>query len=363
MLALTEHLAGRGFTIDFVTRSGPGPLDATARALGATVRHLGEASSSGTPALRRYGRLMARNGRWISTARRQRYDIVDAWLHPADSVAALTSPITGIPVVMSARLGRSPRTSLGPASRLLDAAVFRLTDAVVANADITAADARLQGVPASKVHVIRGGVRPAPAFSPLERQAHRAALGVMDDELVIGCVGNFRSMKRQDLLIAAFARLLPAHPRARLVLVGDGDLRPRIEAQVRDLGLAERVVLFGTATDLPPIYDAFDLFVQSSNSEGLPNVLLEASSARLPIVATDAGGTREVIRDGETGLLVPVDDLDALAAAMQRAIADADLRARLASNARDLMTQEYGMDRFVREYRALYRELLAARER
>ena len=119
--------------------------------------------------------------------------------------------------------------------------------------------------------------------------------------------------------------------------------------------------LFGTATDLPPLYDAFDLFVQASDSEGLPNVLLEASSVGLPIVATDAGGTREVIRDGETGLLVPIDDMEGLAGAMHRAIPDIDLRRRLGSAARDLIVREYGMDRFLREYSDLYRQLLAAK--
>jgi glycosyltransferase involved in cell wall biosynthesis len=360
MLALAEHLAGHGFSVDFVCRSGAGPLDGVARAAGATVRHLGPASTSETPVHQRLGRLVGRNAHWIRTARRRDYDIVDAWLHPADSVAALTRPLTGIPVVMSARLGRSSRMG-GPVTRILDAAVFRLTDAVVANADLTAADARQQGVPAGKVHIVRGGVRVMPRSSAPERRAHRAALGVGDDEFVIGCVGNFRTMKRQDLLIAAFAAILPAVPRARLVLVGDGELRPRIEAQVRELGLAGRVILFGTATDLPPLYEAFDLFVQASNSEGLPNVLLEASAAGLPIVATDAGGTGEVIRDGQTGLLVPIDDLPALSAAIGRAAQDADLRTRLAAAARDLITREYGMDRFFSEYADLYRALLWAR--
>ena len=361
MLALSEHLTKHGFEVDFVTRSGPGMLDDQARAAGASVRHIGISSSARTPAHERLARLIGRNARWITTARRERYDIVDAWLHPADSIAALTRHLTGVHIVMSARLGRSPRMRIGPATQLLESTVFRLTDAVVANAEITAADAKHQGVPARKVHVIRGGVRPAPDFSPAERFAQRAALGLKEGEFLVGCVGNFRRMKRQDLVIRAFAALLPVHPGLRLVLVGDGELRPEIEDQVRDLGLDDRVILFGTATDLAPLYDAFELFVQASNSEGLPNVLLEASSAGLPIVATAAGGTGEVIRDGETGLLVPIDDLDSLAGAMHRAIADADLRRRLGLAARSLIKREYGMDRFCLEYAELYRELLSAK--
>ena len=181
-----------------------------------------------------------------------------------------------------------------------------------------------------------------------------------EDEFLVGCVGNFRSMKRQDLVIGAFARLLPVHPGLRLVLVGDGELRPEIERQVRDLGLGDRVIVFGTATDLPPLYDSFDLFVQASNSEGLPNVLLEASSAGLPIVATAAGGTGGSSATARRGCSSPSTTWRAWHA-MHRAIADASLRRRLGSAARSVIEREYGMDRFCREYAGLYRELLAAK--
>ena len=168
-------------------------------------------------------------------------------------------------------------------------------------------------------------------------------------------------MKRQDLLIDAFARLLPQHPGLRLVLVGDGDLRPRIEQQIELLGLDDRVWLTGIASELPRLYHAFDLFVQASNSEGLPNVLLEASAAALPMVATAAGGSDEVVHDGQTGLLVPIDDLDALTSAIHRAITDSDLRRVIGAAARELIEREYGMERFVHEYADLYRQQLSAK--
>ena len=145
------------------------------------------------------------------------------------------------------------------------------------------------------------------------------------------------------------------------MLVGDGDLRPQIEQQIDLLGIGDRVVLAGRATELWPYYDSFDVFVQASNSEGLPNVLLEAAASRLPIVATAAGGTGEVIRDGETGLLVPIDDADRLEAALDRAIRDEELRRSLGAAARDLIERDYGMERFGREYADLYRELVHAK--
>jgi glycosyltransferase involved in cell wall biosynthesis len=292
-------------------------------------------------------------------ARKERYDIVDSWMHPADYVAALSRPITRTPVVMAARIDQLPRIRMGPATPMLKAAVHRATDVVVANADIAARDAVRHGVPPDKVRIIRGGVKTPRAFSADERRTLRASIGITDEHFLVGCVGTFRPMKRQDLLIDAFSRLLADRPELRLVLVGDGDLRPKIEAQVDRLGLGESVILFGTGTDMPPLYDAFDLFVQASNSEALPNVLLEASAAGLPIVATAAGGSGEVIHDGETGLLVPIDDVEQLTVAIDTALADAGLRRRLGVAARELVERDYGMDRFMREYRDLYLELLA----
>jgi glycosyltransferase involved in cell wall biosynthesis len=362
MIALAGHLTKQGFRVEFVTRAGSGPLDAEARSAGATVRQIGELSSPETPPVTLYARRVAKNARWVVAAWRQRYDIVDAWLQPADVVAALTRPLTRIPVLMSARLGKTPTMRLGPATGLYRSTVHRLIDVVVANSELMAADAVQDGVPPERVRIIRGGVALPRRFSQEERRAQRAALGADDGSLLVGNVANFRSMKRQDLLIDAVARLLPRHGDIRLVLVGDGDLRPQIEQRIARLGLEDRVTLFGTASDLPPLYDAFDLFVQASNSEGLPNVLLEASAASLPIVATAAGGSGEVIRDGETGLLVPVDDGDRLEAAMERAILDRDLRQRMGAGARRLIERDYGMDRFFREYADLYVEQLVARK-
>ena len=359
MVALAQRLVARGFSIDFVARAGPGDLDERAHAAGAVIHPIGSPSSADSSILVWRYRQLGTYARWIRTARRQQYDIVDAWLHPDDVVAAMTRRLAGTPVVMSARLGRSARRRIGPSTRLFEWIVHRQIDVVVANAEITAADAiHNQRVPAERVRIIRGGVELVDASGPEDRRTQRAILGAGDEHILIGCVGNFRTMKRQDLLIDAFARLVVDHPNLRLALIGDGELRPQIERQILGLGLAGHVRLHGTATDLPPIYSALDLFVQASNSEGLPNVLLEAASSTLAIVATDAGGSREVIHDGETGLLVPIDDIDALASAIRIAVEDAMLRRRLAAAARTLIEREYGMDRFAREYEDLYREQL-----
>ncbi len=182
-----------------------------------------------------------------------------------------------------------------------------------------------------------------------------------DDDFVIGCVGNYRDIKRHALLVDAFAVLAAERADLRLVLVGEGDMRPSLERQVRALGLEDRVRLHGTELKPRPMYGAFDVVVQSSMSEGLPNVLLEAAAAGRPIVATAAGGSGEIVIDGETGLLIPVEDREALIRGLRRMVEDAELRRRTGAAARRHVDERFGMGRYVREWGDLYEELAASK--
>ena len=169
-------------------------------------------------------------------------------------------------------------------------------------------------------------------------------------------------MKRHDLLLEAFAAIADARQAMRLVLVGDGPLRPALERKVRDLGLETRVRLHGSELEPEPLYAAFDIAVQASSREGLPNALLEAGAAGLPMVATAAGGSGEIVLDGRTGLLIPVDDGAALAGGLHRLASDPGLRERLGHAAREHVATTFGMDRFVAEFARLYEDEAASRK-
>ena len=211
------------------------------------------------------------------------------------------------------------------------------------------------------MRIIRNGVELIAPMDADHRAAKRLELGTAADQLLVGCVANYLLVKRHDLLIDAFSRISEAAPGARLVLVGEGPMRPAMEAQVKTLGLQDRVRLLGSVADPTSMLGAFDVAVQASRSEGLPNVLLEAAAAARPIVATAAGGSGEIVRDGQTGLLVPVDDGDALASALLRLLRDADLRESLGPAARERVATAFGMGRFVAEFATLYQELARAR--
>jgi glycosyltransferase involved in cell wall biosynthesis len=190
-----------------------------------------------------------------------------------------------------------------------------------------------------------------------EREAIRAGWGFGPDTVIVGSVANYKPRKGLEMLLRVAATLRPTIPELRLVLVGEGTLRPVLEAMIADLGLSEIVRLHGREPDARRLYGAFDIVAHASESEGLPNVLLEAAAAGRAIVATAAGGSAEVVMAGESGLLVPVGDEDGFAREMLRLVEDPALRERLGAAARERAATVFGMDRFVAQTAALYEEL------
>jgi glycosyltransferase involved in cell wall biosynthesis len=155
---------------------------------------------------------------------------------------------------------------------------------------------------------------------PAVSAAARAELGIAADDIVVGAVGRLEGEKRFDLLIAAVAALRRRYPRLRLMLAGDGSWRPRLEALAAEHGIQDRCALLGYRTDVARVCQAFDVFAQSSDDEGTSNALLEAMALEIPVVATDVGGTRELVTDGIHALLVRPGDVESLARALDRTL-------------------------------------------
>jgi glycosyltransferase involved in cell wall biosynthesis len=363
MLALAERLPKDRFEVEFIALSGAGDYDDRARAAGIPINGLGTIPPPDVSRAERAVRRAIKTWRYMTIARRARYDIVDAWLYPADILAALVRPFTRTPIVVAGRrnLGDSGGRT-GRIDRRMEAYAARRIDAIVANsAAVATAVLSREQVDQSKLRVIRNGVELADPLPQDARAAKRRSLGIADDAVLIGCVANYRPVKQLEFLVDAFATVAATNPNARLLLVGEGEMRGPLERQIRSLGLDTVAKLHGADLNPRELIGSLDLVVQSSGSEGLPNALLEAAAAGRPIVATAAGGTGEIVIDGETGLLVPTNDRAALATAMGRAVQDPGLRSRLGSAARQHVATTFGMDRFVAEFAALYEELAEAR--
>jgi len=148
------------------------------------------------------------------------------------------------------------------------------------------------------------------------------------------------------------------HPEVVLVVVGEGDLRDELEAYTAELGLTDQVVFTGFIDDPRAALAGFDLFALSSLHEGLPTVVIEAMASGVPVVATDVGGTGEIVTDGDDGILVPAGDPDALAGAISELVHDVERRKEMGRRASESVRRRFDIARRVHEMEAAYDELL-----
>lgn len=187
--------------------------------------------------------------------------------------------------------------------------------------------------------------------------SERARLGLAADHIVIGSVGRLERQKRFDLLLDAFAALRVNDSRLRLLIIGDGSLRAALEKQREALGLAESVIFTGHVTDVRPLHHAMDLFVQSSDYEGTPNSVLEAMAMETPLVATEAGGTAELVQDGLHGRIIPVGSAAALISSIMAALQAPDEMRRMADAARRRVEGELSFESRCRRLEDIYEEV------
>ena len=218
-------------------------------------------------------------------------------------------------------------------------------------------------VPAARSATVLNGI-PVERFgsSGERRAAARRRLQLADDDLVLGCVGRLVGLKNHAQLIRCLPRLLPRHPRARLVLIGDGPLSAELRAQVDAARLGDRVVMAGAQANVAELLPAFDVFVLPSLTEGISIALLEACASGLAVVASAVGGNVEIIRDGENGRLVGLGDDAALEDALDALLDDGELRARLGRAAATWVASHASIEVMREAYERFYAEARCSRK-
>jgi glycosyltransferase involved in cell wall biosynthesis len=215
------------------------------------------------------------------------------------------------------------------------------------------------GAPPDRVRTLLNGIDPAAFRRRREDEpAAKARFGFPSDAFVLGAVGRLEPQKRFDLLLDEFADIARRASRLRLLIAGEGSARHALEEHIASLGLGGRCLLAGQQADIVGVHHALDLFVQSSEYEGTPNVVLEAMALETPIVATDVGGTSELCEDGVHGLIVPSRDMPALAKAIETLIGDTDRRGALVSAARKRVERDLSFERRVKALDDIYQTLM-----
>ena len=234
--------------------------------------------------------------------------------------------------------------------RTIERALGLITDRVLVLSPRQQADigARYKVVPAHRISIVPLGLELGPLLA-LEKRGDPAG-----GRLVFGFVGRMVPVKNLPMLLEAFAAVHRTLPAVRLLLVGDGDERPRLEAQAARQGLRQHVDFAGWRGDLAAVYREMDALVLTSVNEGTPVAVIEAMAAGLPVIATDVGGVADVVQHGATGLLVPSGDSARLAASMIDLATRSEERHRLGRAARESVRERYSSDRLVSDVAALY---------
>jgi glycosyltransferase involved in cell wall biosynthesis len=237
-------------------------------------------------------------------------------------------------------------------------AIHRLSHRILVNSDairekIVASDE----AQAEKIIVIKNGVA-AVKTATQPRDGLLRELDLPSDVKLVGMIARLQEVKGHRFFVEAAATVLRSGIDAHILIVGEGPLRSEIEKQLADLGITDRVHLLGDRADASQLVSGLDLLVLASLHEGLPNAVMEAMVAGVPVVATAVGGAKELVRDGDTGYLAPPADSAALAERMLFALGDEANRTRITDAARGHIEASFGMQRMVESVEKLYDEVL-----
>ncbi|HEX6800279.1 MAG TPA: glycosyltransferase family 4 protein [Ktedonobacterales bacterium] len=354
--ALSERFPAHGVSVRIITRRLAGPdYPPFSTVAGAEVYRIRNAGGyAGRSLSYTIGAL------WLLWRRRRDVDVLHAHelLSPA-TTAVLAKLMVRRPVVVKVlRGGSDGDVSVLRSKRLGSfrlALLRRLVDRFICINGEIADELLAAGVPQEHLIAIPNGVD-SKRFTPAtaaERLAARHMLGIADKQVVM-FAGRLAPEKGLDILADAWSQVLLAHPNAQLAVLGTGPMADQLARRALP-GLR----LFGVREDMARCLQAADVFVLPSAAEGLSNALLEAMSSGLTCVATEVGAAGKLLGDDERGLLVPPGNAAALAAALNRALADDALRTRLGTCARAHVVAHYSLDSVTRRLRALYDDVIA----
>jgi glycosyltransferase involved in cell wall biosynthesis len=279
------------------------------------------------------------------------------------AVASFVSKVTGIPFVCNVQ-GVGTRTGQFVVDSLaecydwtIERFIFRNAKKIILLSKSLNSRTRKLGVADGKVVVIPSGVD-CTRFDPRRPEVMRKAaelrndFGISQEDVVVGFVGRLVPAKGLLYLLAAIRQIKPEFPNVVVLIVGDGPQKAELQGKARDLNL--RTVFTGYQIETPPYYALMDVFVLPSFFEGLPGVVLEALAMEKTVVATNVGGTSDIVVDGENGFLVPTRDAERVASALKKLIADKSLRVKMGKVGREMVQRGFLWDDIVDKVETVY---------
>ena len=305
-------------------------------------------------------------GHLVSLLRRYRPHIVHTHSSKAGILGRAAARILNVPVVIHTIHGLPFRAYDAPLVRHVlvqaERAAARWSDRVISVAGAMTEQALAAGVGAPELYTTVYSGMEVDTFGPRPgvRERVRRELGIPQDALVVGKVSRIFEMKGHQYLVRAAPQIVQQCPNVRILFVGDGAWRGRIERQIEELGLRDRFVFAGLVdpSRIPDMIQAMDSLVHASLREGLARVLPQALLSECPVVSYNIDGAPEVVVDGRTGRLVPPKSVDELAAAVVEMLTDLPRSKAMARRGRRLCLELFPVERMIRDIDAIYRQVL-----
>lgn len=285
--------------------------------------------------------------------------LIHAHLPWAGILARLVGKVTGVPVVYTEHNKQERYHFL---TRVMNLRTLGLASSLVAvSRDVEESIRKHKPGLSVPLEVVLNGVNTDHFRAGIvDGQPVRDRFGIPAGVPVIGTVAVFRFQKRLDLWLEVAKQIREQLPEARFILVGDGPLKAELEQVVARLGVEGYVHFAGLQTEIRPYLAAFDVFMISSIFEGLPVAMLESMAFGCPVVSTDAGGIKEVIRSGKDGLLCSIDEPMQLASLAVDVLTHPEKAVQLRTQGRRRIEESFSMDKMVRELEGLYRKMARA---
>jgi glycosyltransferase involved in cell wall biosynthesis len=326
--------------------SGEGELSAVLREAGIPVVCLGAGR-------KRHGLRVV----WELSKRlaKLRPTILQTFLYHANIAGRLAGKAARIPLIVS---GIRVAEKRGPLRLWFDRATgWMIARHICVSQDVAAFSAARGGLPVAKIRVIPNGVDAARLAEA--QPADLTQFGIPAGSRTLLYVGRLDPQKGPFVLMAAVRELLPRYPEVHVLVVGDGPLGVKLRAWATKVGLSERVHFIGRRNDVPSLMRAAEIFVLPSLWEGLPNVVLEAMAAGVPVIASRVEGISDLLVDDRTGIVVPANSSAALVEAIDRLLSDPQHAHQMAHSAQHYVREQFAWDHVVEMYGAVYAELLA----
>ena len=336
MTELAIHLKGAGHDVRAISLGPTGSIVPMFAEAGIRTDVI-DASSKGS--------FVAVVARLASLFRRRRPEAVIAFLYESIMPARLAGRLASVPVVISSirneYFGRRYREVFIKLTQ-------RLSDATVVNSEIVAESLIRRRVASRKQLVVVPNAVDASRFrpAPQTRDATRRRSSIAAEDFLWLSMGRLGEQKAYPTLLRAFVQVVEAIPSSKLLVAGRGPMHDELQRLIHRFRLQDSVSLLGYRDDVPELLSAADAFVMASRYEGMPNAMMQAMAAGLPVVGTDVGGIPELIRNRVNGYIVPAGDAAALARDMVRlSTATADERRTMGSNGRTLIEEHFSTDR------------------